>query len=326
MPNGCPRKTLNHPSRPLHVSKLNLVAGGSGFIGSHIVEGLLAAGERVRVLDNLATGYLKNLEGLQCEIVQADAADVEATTAACEGVSTIFHLAARPSVPWSFEHPEAARHANLGTTESLIQAAEKQNVQRIVFSSSSAIYGDSPELPKTEDMEPAPKSPYAEHKLFGEYALAEAAKRSGLESVSLRYFNVFGPRQDPSSPYSGVISLFARWLKEGTAPTFFGDGKQTRDFIYVKDVVKANLAAGNAVLTQPAQIVNVACGKRVDLLELWNTMCQVGGFSALDPIFQEERVGDVRHSLANIQRAKEELGFQPDFDLETGLNLTLQSL
>ena len=326
MANGWPRKTLRHFRKWVPVSKLNLVAGGSGFIGSHIVEGLLAAGERVRVLDNLATGYLNNIEELDCEFVKADAADLEAATAACEGVSTIYHLAARPSVPWSFEHPEDARHANLGTTESLIQAAEKQGVKRIVFSSSSAIYGDSPELPKTEDMEPAPKSPYAEHKLFGEHALAEAAKRSGLESVSLRYFNVFGPRQDPTSPYSGVISLFARWLKEGTQPTFFGDGKQTRDFIYVKDVVKANLAAGTASLSQPARIMNVACGKRVNLLELWDTMCQVGGFTAAEPVFQEERVGDVRHSLANIERAEKELGFLPDFDLKKGLNLTIQAL
>lgn len=308
------------------MSKLHLVAGGSGFIGSHIVEGLLAAGQRVRVLDNLATGYLENLDGLDCEIIQADAADPEAAVAACEGVSHVFHLAARPSVPWSFEEPELARHANLGTTEALIYAAEKQGVKRILFSSSSAIYGDSPELPKTEDMEPAPKSPYAEHKLLGEHALAEAAERSGLESVSLRYFNVFGPRQDPSSPYSGVISLFARWLKEGTPPMFFGNGEQTRDFIYVKDVVKANLAAGQAALAQPARIMNIACGKRVNILELWDTMCRVGGFTGGEPNFQEERIGDVRHSLADIQRAQEELGFQPDFDLEDGLRRTIRSL
>ncbi|MDA0667541.1 MAG: NAD-dependent epimerase/dehydratase family protein [Planctomycetota bacterium] len=308
------------------MSELHLVAGGSGFIGSHIVEGLLAAGHQVRVLDNLATGYLKNLAGLDCEIIQADAADKEAAADACKGVSNIFHLAARPSVPWSFEEPRLARHANLGTTEALIYAAEKQGVKRILFSSSSAIYGDSPELPKTEDMEPAPKSPYAEHKLFGEYALAEAAERFGLESVSLRYFNVFGPRQDPSSPYSGVISLFARWLKEGTPPTFFGDGKQTRDFIYVKDVVKANLAAGQVQLSQSARIINVACGKRVDLLELWDTMCRVGGFTGGEPIFQKERKGDVRHSLADIQRAQEELGFQADFALEEGLRRTICSL
>lgn len=290
------------------------------------MEGLLSAGQKVRVLDNLATGYLKNLAEFECEVIQADAADPEAAVSACEGVSTIFHLAARPSVPWSFEHPEAARRANLGTTESLIHAAEKQGVSRIVFSSSSAIYGDSPELPKTEDMKPAPKSPYAEHKLFGEHALAEAAAKFGLESVSLRYFNVFGPRQDPSSPYSGVISLFARWLKEGTPPTFFGDGKQTRDFIYVKDVVKANLAAAEAKLVEPARIMNVACGKRVDLLELWETMCRVGGFTGGDPVFLDERVGDVRHSLADMRRTEMELGFQPDFDLEEGLQRTIRSL
>lgn len=306
--------------------ELDLIAGGSGFIGSHIVQGLLESGRKVRILDNLATGYLHNLEGLDCEIIQADAADYDAASTACEGVARIFHLAARPSVPWSFEHPEQARHANFGTTEALIAAAEKQGVSRIVFSSSSAIYGDSPELPKTEDMQPAPKSPYAEHKLMGEHALAQAAERSGLESVSLRYFNVFGPRQDPSSPYSGVISLFAQWLKEGTPPTFFGDGQQTRDFIFVKDVVKANLAAAQATLSQPAQIINIACGQRINLLELWDTMCKVAGKTGGDPVFLDERIGDVRHSLADLHRAHEELNFQPDFNLEQGLALTLESL
>ena len=306
--------------------EVDLIAGGSGFIGSHITQGLLAAGRKVRILDNLATGYLHNLEGFDCEIIQADAADFEAASSACEGVARIFHLAARPSVPWSFEYPEQARHANLGTTESLIAAAEEQGVGRIVFSSSSAIYGDSPELPKTEDMEPAPKSPYAEHKLWSEQALAAAAERSGLESVSLRYFNVFGPRQDPNSPYSGVISLFAQWLKEGTPPTFFGDGKQTRDFIFVKDVVKANLAAAEATLQQPAQVINIACGQRINLLELWDTMCKVAGVEGGTPIFRDERIGDVRHSLADLQRAQKVLGFQPDFDLEQGLALTLEAL
>ncbi|MFK5955810.1 MAG: NAD-dependent epimerase/dehydratase family protein [Planctomycetota bacterium] len=308
------------------MNDLVLVAGGSGFIGSHVVQGLLTAGYRVRVLDNLATGYLHNLNGLDCEFVQGDAADVEIATSAADGVSCIFHLAARPSVPWSIEEPELARHANLGTTEALIAAAEKQGVKRIVFSSSSAIYGDSPELPKTEDMQPAPKSPYAEHKLFGENALADAAEKFGLESVSLRYFNVFGPRQDPSSPYSGVISLFARWLREETAPTFFGDGKQTRDFVYVDDVVKANIAAAEANLPQPVQILNIACGQRIDLLQLWDTMCKVGQVQGSMPVFQAERVGDVRHSLADIQRAERVLGFAPDFDLEQGLKLTLNSL
>lgn len=302
---------------------IDLVTGGSGFIGSHVVEGLLAEGRRVRVLDDLSTGYPHNLTGLDCEVMHGSAADHANAHAACADVDRIFHLAARPSVPWSFEHPEAARLANLGTTETLIQACREQGVKRLVFSSSSAIYGDSPELPKTEGMQPAPKSPYAEHKLDGEIALAKAAEDFGLESVSLRYFNVFGPRQDPTSPYSGVISLMVRWLEEGQTPTFFGDGLQTRDFIYVADVVQANLAAASVDLSTPASVVNVACGERITLLELWNTLCRVAGVETPEAQFREARAGDVRHSLADIGRARKELGFSPRFTLEQGLERML---
>ena len=301
------------------MSGIDLVAGGSGFIGSHVVDGLLTAGRKVRVLDDLSTGYATNLADMDCEVITASAADPEAALAACDSVERIFHLAARPSVPWSFEFPEAAEIANLGTTRSLIAAAKAQGVRRMVFSSSSAIYGDAPELPKTEDMAPAPMSPYAEHKLAGEHALAAAAADFGLESVSLRYFNVFGPRQDPSSPYSGVISLMVRWLEEGKAPTFFGDGLQTRDFVYAADVVQANLKAAAAVLPSPARVINVACGTRITLLELWKTLCRVAGVPSPEPEFLEARVGDVRHSQADITRAVEELGFQPQFSLEQGL-------
>ena len=202
-------------------SGIDLVAGGSGFIGSHLCEALLAAGRTVRVVDDLATGYRHNLEGLQLEFVEGDAADPEVAARACEGVAHIYHLAARPSVPWSFEHPEAAYHANHQTTLSLIEAGAAAGARRIVFSSSSAIYGDGPELPKRESLPPAPQSPYAEHKLAGERALHEAHAAGRIEAVSLRYFNVYGPRQDPTSPYSGVISLFAKWVREGTRPTIF---------------------------------------------------------------------------------------------------------
>ena len=308
------------------MSGIDLVSGGSGFIGSHVVEGLLAAGRTVRVLDDLSTGHAANLEGLGCELHSGDAADPQIASRACEGVSRIFHLAARPSVPWSFEEPELAHHANHGTTLSLIAAAVSAGVQRVVFSSSSAIYGDSPELPKREDMEPAPKSPYAEHKLAGERALAAAAQEHGLESVSLRYFNVFGPRQDPSSAYSGVISLFVRWIQEGTAPSFYGDGLQTRDFIYVKDVVQANLAAAQVPLKRPARVVNIACGERISILDLWTTMCRIAGKDPGEAQFLEARVGDVRHSQADISRASAELGFVPSFRLEDGLRRTLASM
>lgn len=306
---------------------LDLVCGGAGFIGSHMVEALLAAGREVRVLDDLSTGYARNLEGLDCEFLKADAADPGLAAQACQGVETIYHFGARPSVPWSFQEPELAYHANHRTTLSLLQAGADAGVRRLVFSSSSAIYGDSPELPKRESMEPAPKSPYAEHKLAGEHALAAAAAERKLEAVSLRYFNVFGPRQDPTSPYSGVISLFARWLHEGQAPTFYGDGLQTRDFVYVKDVVEANRLAGQACLPEgQAPVFNVACGHSLSILELWETMCRVAGKAPGPAEFLPAREGDVRHSSADLSAIREALAFEPSVPLEEGLRRTLESL
>ncbi len=302
---------------------LDLVVGGGGFIGSHVVEGLLAEGRQVRVLDDFSTGHAHNLDGLDCQVMEGDAAEESTARAAAADVERIFHLGARPSVPWSFEFPELAEQANYQTTLSLIAAAQHHGIRRLVFSSSSAIYGDAPKLPKAENMQPAPQSPYAEHKLQGEVALAAAAKDFGLESVSLRYFNVFGPRQDPSSPYSGVISLFARWLHEGKNPTFYGDGLQTRDFVFVKDVVRANLAAASVPLSTPARILNIGCGRSVSILDLWATLCRVAGKETGEPHFLPARQGDVRHSCASIARAQQELGFQPQFTLEQGLALTL---
>lgn len=308
------------------MSHKDLVCGGCGFIGSHMVEALLKLGREVRVLDDLTTGYTHNIQGLDCEFVHADAADLSTAAAACQGVERIFHFGARPSVPWSFKEPELAYHANHGTTLSLIEAAAEAGVRRLVFSSSSAIYGDSPELPKTESMVPAPKSPYAEHKLAGEIALHAAASAGKLEAASLRYFNVYGPRQDPSSPYSGVISLFAKWVKEGVDPTFYGDGQQTRDFVYVADVVKANLLAAEALLPNPAPVYNVATGTSISIAELWNTMCMVASRSAGTPNFLESRQGDVRHSGASLAKIHSELGFAADVSLRDGIQQTLDSL
>lgn len=305
---------------------LDLVAGGSGFIGSHLCEALLAAGRRVRVVDDLATGYARNLNGLDVDFVQGDAADAEVAARACEGVTGIYHLAARPSVPWSFEHPEAARRANHETTLALIEAGSAAGAKRIVFSSSSAIYGDGPEMPKTEDLPPAPKSPYAEHKLAGELALREAQLAGRIEGVSLRYFNVFGPRQDPSSPYSGVISLFAKWVQGGTRPTIFGDGKQTRDFVYVADVARANQLAMTAELNEAGPVFNVATEHSIDLLQLWEAVCRAAGAPVLEPEFLPAREGDVRDSVASLAKTRAGIGFEPSVDLLTGLQATLNAL
>ena len=228
-------------------------------------------------------------------------------------------------MPWSFEHPEAAYHANHQTTLSLIEAGAAAGARRIVFSSSSAIYGDGPELPKRESLPPAPQSPYAEHKLAGERALHEAHAAGRIEAVSLRYFNVYGPRQDPTSPYSGVISLFAKWVREGTRPTIFGDGKQTRDFVYVADVARANMLAMQAALDECAPVLNVATERSIELLTLWETICEAAGVPALEPEFLPARTGDVRESVASLAKTRAAIGFEPEVELLKGLQATLAS-
>ncbi len=302
---------------------LDLVAGGGGFIGSHLCEALLASGRRVRVVDNFATGHARHLSGVDVEVIRGDASDPEVAEAACAGVTRIFHLAARPSVPWSFEFPEQALQANHGTTVALIEAGAAAGASRLVFSSSSAIYGDDPALPKTEDMPPAPQSPYAEHKWMGEQVLRRAHDEGRLETVSLRYFNVYGPRQDPGSPYSGVISLFCRWALDGVPAKVFGDGLQTRDFIYVADVVAANLAAAAASGLAPGAVFNVARGERISVLELWQQVCLAAGCEPSEPTMLAARIGDVRHSVASIVAAERDLGFAPQVVFGTGLAQTL---
>jgi UDP-N-acetylglucosamine/UDP-N-acetyl-alpha-D-glucosaminouronate 4-epimerase len=306
-------------------SGLDLVVGGSGFIGSHLCQALLDAGRRVRVLDDLTTGNRQNLRGMDVEFVQGDAADLCIAKQACQGVRGIYHLAARPSVPWSIEHPVEAHRANHETTLALIEAGAEAGAQRIVFSSSSAIYGDGPELPKTEDLSPAPLSPYAEHKLAGELALREAHRAGRIEAISLRYFNVFGPRQDPSSPYSGIISLYSKWAREGRRPSIFGDGKQTRDFVYVADVAQANILAMHAQCAQAGPVFNVATGRSVDLIELWQATCAAAEIPALEPEFLPARAGDVRDSIASLAKVEVELGFHPKIELATGLAETLKA-
>lgn len=304
---------------------LDLVAGGSGFIGSHLCAALLSEGREVRVVDNLSTGYRSNLDGIEVDWVQGDVADPEVARRACRGVSRIFHLAARPSVPWSFEFPEEALRANHQTTLALIEAGAEAGARRIVFSSSSAIYGDGPESPKVEDMAPAPKSPYAEHKLAGERALREAHQAGKIEAASLRYFNVYGPRQDPTSPYSGVISLMAKWVREGQRPTIFGDGMQTRDFVAAADVARANLLAMEADLEEAGPVFNVATGTSINLLQLWHAICEAAGVEAQQPEFLPARAGDVLRSEASLAKSTAQLGFVPRVPLASGLKVTLDA-
>ena len=299
-----------------------LVTGGAGFIGSHIVEELVSRGEQVRVVDSLVTGKRENLAHVSdVDLLVGDLADSAVADRATAGVDYVVHLAAIPSVPRSVAEPIATNHANVTGTLSLFVAAQRHAVKRVVFASSSSVYGDAAALPKQEDMSPAPLSPYAVQKLIGELYAKLFYELHGLEIVALRYFNVFGPRQDPSSPYSGVISLFARCLVEHSQPTIYGDGEQTRDFTYVRNVVDGTLRACTAPRAA-GQVINVSCGDRISLNALYRMMREQTG-TGLEPRFTEPRVGDVRDSQADITRARELLGYEPLVSLEEGVRLTM---
>ncbi len=278
----------------------------------------------MRVIDDLSTGYRENLEeiGGQVDFVQASLADEEALGRALEGVELIFHEAAIPSVPRSVEDPRQTHIASVDATFSLLLAAKEKKVRRIVYAASSSAYGDKPTLPKVEDMLPEPLSPYAVAKLVGEYYAQVFTRVYGLEAVSLRYFNVFGPRQDPSSQYSGVISRFISDLLSGKRPVIYGDGEQSRDFTYIDNVVDANLKAAETT-KGIGQIINVANGERITLNHLFDELKQLTGKHDVVVDYQAPRAGDVKHSLADITRAREMLGFEPKVDLRSGLKLTM---
>lgn len=300
-----------------------LVTGGAGFIGSHVVEELATRGEEVRVVDSLVTGRRANLEHVNgVELTLGDVADPAVADRAVAGVDYVVHLAAIPSVPRSVAEPIATNHANVTGTLSVLVAAQRHAVKRVVLASSSSVYGNAAALPKREDMTPAPLSPYALQKLIGEQYARLFYELHGLETVAVRYFNVFGPRQDPSSPYSGVISLFARCLAEHRPPTIYGDGEQTRDFTYVHNVVDGTLRACTAPSAAAGRAINVACGGRISLNALYGLMRERTG-SGLEPRFTDPRVGDVRDSQADITRARELLGYTPLVSLEDGLVHTL---
>jgi nucleoside-diphosphate-sugar epimerase len=297
-----------------------LVTGGAGFIGSHISEALVARGHRVRVVDSLVTGYKHNLrDGV--EFTHGDLADRAVARAAVQDMHYVIHQAAIPSVPRSVDKPEESHRANVDATLQILLASRDAGVRRVVFAGSSSVYGNTEVLPKTETMPPNPLSPYALQKLMGEMYLQMFTRLYGLETVTTRYFNVFGPRQDPGSPYSGVISLFIKALSEGTRPTIYGDGEQTRDFTYVSNVVDGVMRAAETPGVG-GEVVNIATNGRISLNELLATLKKIFG-SNIEPIYKEARQGDVRHSQADITKATTLLGYRPIVGLEEGLRQTV---
>jgi UDP-glucose 4-epimerase len=295
-----------------------LVTGGAGFIGSHLADRLRKDGHEVVILDNLFTGKRENVPD-GARLVEGDVRDPTAVEGAAAGCEVIFHEAAIVSVPFSIERPQESHDVNIQGTLNVLQAARRVGVRRVVFASSAAVYGEEPTLPKREAMRPEPISPYAVEKLTGEHYLATFSRLFGVETVALRYFNVFGPRQDPRSPYSGVISIFVDRILAGQDLTFFGDGGQCRDFVYVGNVVDANLlAATRDARDVSGRVFNVACGARTTLLELAALIERAAG-RAVGRAFAQPRAGDIKDSLADIALAREQLGYAPAVAIEEGL-------
>ena len=301
-----------------------LVTGGAGFIGSHIAAALMADGARVRVLDDLTTGHRENIEeiGGDLDFIHGSVADEQLLNKVLEDVEVVFHEAAIPSVPRSVEEPRQTHIASVDGTFSLLVAARDKKVRRVVYAASSSAYGDQPTLPKAEQMLPDPLSPYAVAKLVGEYYCQVFTRVYGLETVSLRYFNVFGPRQDPGSQYSGVVSRFISSLLSNQRPVIYGDGEQSRDFTYIDNVVSANLKAASAKEAS-GKVINVANGERITLNQLLAELKDLTGKQDVTAEYREPRVGDVRHSLADITLAQQFLGYESKVDLREGLQRTI---
>jgi nucleoside-diphosphate-sugar epimerase len=301
-----------------------LVTGGAGFIGSNIVRRLIADGEKVRVLDDYSTGKRENLAGLKgLEIIEGSLTDIRAVREALAGVEFVLHQGAIPSVPRSVADPLLSNEANVSGTLTLLVEARSAGVKRVVFAASSSAYGDTEILPKVETMPADPLSPYAVGKYSGELYARVFADIYGLETVSLRYFNIFGPFQDPASEYAAVIPKFIQSMLKDEAPTIYGDGEQSRDFTYIDNAVEANLLACKSKTVGRGEVINVACGERYTLNELVAALNEILG-TEISPIYTESKPGDVKHSLATIERAKELLGYEVKVDFREGLRRTVE--
>ena len=300
-----------------------LVTGGAGFIGSHLVEELVRRGHQVVVLDDLSTGRVENIEkflkGANAELVRGSVTDFSLVAGLVKDVTCIFHLAALASVPWSIENPRACHEININGTLNILLAAIEKGVRKVVYSSSSAVYGDAPTLPKREEMAPQPLSPYAVAKLAGEYYCQVFNEVYKLPTVCLRYFNVYGPRQDPNSQYAAAIPSFIQRALAGKPPIVFGDGEQTRDFTFANDAVEANILAAES---ETSGIFNIGSGQGITINRLVKLVLELTG-SQVKPVYRKSRVGDVRHSLADISRAKT-FGYEPQYDLKAGLIETIE--
>lgn len=302
-----------------------LVTGGAGFIGSNLADELIRQGAKVSIIDNLVTGARENLDEIEgdFEFFEGDINDDQVLSRAIADAEIVFHQAALPSVPRSVENPDETHQACVNATFNLLVKAKSNSVRRVIYAASSSAYGDQPTLPKVETMRPDPLSPYAAAKLMGEYYCRVFSHVYGLETLSLRYFNVFGPRQNPSSTYSGVISRFIDALKKDSTPIIYGDGEQTRDFTYIANVVDANIRAAETS-EGIGEVMNVANGERVSLNELLSTLRSITGRSESGVDYQPERRGDVKHSQADNSRAIEWLGYQKLVGLEEGLKKTIE--
>jgi UDP-glucose 4-epimerase len=301
-----------------------LVTGAAGFIGRSIAAELLARGKKVRGIDNFVTGKRENLLGLETmDFIEADINDAAAVAQACRGVECIFHEAAIPSVPRSIEDPVTSNHAGVSGTVQLLVAAKNAKVQRVVYAGSSSVYGNTPTLPKHEQMQPSPISPYAVSKLAGELYMQSFTRVYGLETVVIRYFNVFGPFQDPTSHYSGILAIFTMKMLAGETPTIYGDGEQSRDFTFIQNVVHGNLLASEAPAERVSgKVFNIATGNRVTLNQTVEILRRATGYTG-EVRYAAERSGDVKHSLADISRAKECFGYEPLVDFREGIERTV---
>jgi UDP-glucose 4-epimerase len=301
-----------------------LVTGGAGFIGSHLVEALTALGARVTVIDDLAGGSVENIAPFKPRFVQASILDQAALADATAGARFVFHLAALGSVPNSIARPREYHDVNVTGTFNVLEAARAAKSQRVMFAASSAAYGETVQLPKVETIPPAPLSPYAANKIAGEAMLAAWAASFGIDAVSLRYFNIFGPRQNANSAYAAVIAAFAKALIAGKPPTIYGDGLQSRDFTFVHNAVHANLLAARSPRPLAGQLINIACGRSINLNQLAPLMAELLDRPDLKPLYAPPRAGDVKHSLADLTRAREILNYSPIVDFETGLEPTVK--